>query len=110
MQPPRRSYSKSFKIQVIQECAQPSASIASVARSHSLNTNIVHKWIRLQSQASVAVQPAFIPLALQSPASRSEITPATIYLEIPHPRGTVKVNWPIESAAACASFLRDRLR
>ena len=63
MQPNRRSYSKSFKVQVIQECAQPGASIASVALSHSINANIVHKWIRLQSQASVAVQPAFIPLA-----------------------------------------------
>lgn len=110
MQPPRRSYSKSFKIQVIQECAQPGASIASVALSHSINANLIHKWIRLQSQTSVAVQPAFIPLALQSPASRLEITPATICLEIPHPRGTVKVNWPTESAAACASFLRDLLR
>ncbi|WP_224790301.1 transposase [Pseudomonas fluorescens] len=36
MQPTRRSYSKSFKAQVIQECAQPGASIASIALSHSL--------------------------------------------------------------------------
>jgi len=110
MQPKRRSYSKSFKIQVIQECTQPGASIASVALSHSINANIVHKWIRLQSQTSVAVQPTFIPLTLQSSASRSDIAPATICLEIPHPGGTVKVNWPTESAAACASFLRDMLR
>jgi transposase-like protein len=68
MQPPRRSYSKSFKIQVIEECAQPGASIASVALSHGINANLVHKWIRLQSQASVTKQPAFIPLALQSTA------------------------------------------
>ncbi|WP_161468870.1 transposase [Pseudomonas syringae] len=48
MQPTRRSYSKSFKIQVIQECAQPGASIASIALHHNLNANLVHKWIRLQ--------------------------------------------------------------
>ncbi|WP_346654678.1 transposase, partial [Pseudomonas aeruginosa] len=42
----RRSYSRSFKAQVIQECAQPGASIANVALSHSLNANLVHKWIR----------------------------------------------------------------
>ena len=53
MQPQRRSYSKSFKAQVIHECSQPG---------------------------------------------------------VPHPRGTVKVNWPTESAAACATFLRDLLR
>ncbi|WP_339437805.1 transposase, partial [Pseudomonas sp. EL_65y_Pfl1_R32] len=62
MQPTRRSYSKSFKAQVIQECAQPGASIASIALSHNLNANLVHKWIRLQSQKSTALQPAFIPL------------------------------------------------
>ncbi|WP_459200242.1 transposase, partial [Pseudomonas tremae] len=61
MQPTRRSYSKSFKAQVIKECAQPGASIASVALSHSLNANLVHKWIRLQTQKSTALQHAFIP-------------------------------------------------
>ncbi|WP_218584765.1 MULTISPECIES: transposase [Pseudomonas] len=71
MQPTRRSYSKSFKAQVIQECAQPGASIASVALSHSLNANLVHKWIRLQTQKSTAPQPAFIPL----PAYRDRLTP-----------------------------------
>ncbi|WP_435036333.1 transposase [Pseudomonas neuropathica] len=88
MQPTRRSYSKSFKAEVIQECAQPGASIASIALSHGLNANLVHKWIRLHTQQNTALQPAFIQ----------------------HPRGTVKVNWPTESAAACATFLRDLLR
>ncbi|MBM6446222.1 MULTISPECIES: hypothetical protein [Pseudomonas] len=82
----------------------------SVALSHSINANIVHKWIRLQSQTNVAKPPAFIPLTLQSSASRSDITPATICLEIPHPRGTVKVNWPAENADACVTFVRDLLR
>ncbi|WP_133750720.1 transposase [Pseudomonas sp. LP_7_YM] len=40
MQPTRRSYSKSFKAQVIQECAQPGASIASIALNHSLNVTV----------------------------------------------------------------------
>ena len=41
---------------------RPGASIASIALSHNLNANLVHKWIRLQSQKSTALQPAFIPL------------------------------------------------
>lgn len=53
MQPQRRSYSKSFKAQIIQECAQPGASIASVALSHSLNANLVHKWIRVHTQKAM---------------------------------------------------------
>ncbi|WP_250555942.1 transposase [Pseudomonas aeruginosa] len=64
MQPQRRSYSRSFKAQVIQECAQPGASIANVALSHSLNANLVHKWIRLQTQKSMALHPAFVSLPM----------------------------------------------
>ncbi|MGE1153945.1 transposase [Pseudomonas kitaguniensis] len=54
MHPTRRTHSKSFKAQVIQECAQPGASIASIALNHSLNANLVHKWIRLQAQHCAA--------------------------------------------------------
>lgn len=110
MQPQRRSYSKSFKAKIIQECAQPGASIASVALSHSLNANLVHKWIRVHTQKAMALQPAFIPLSLQAIGAKSDSASSTICLEIPHPRGTIKVNWPTESAAACATFLRDLLR
>jgi len=42
----RRSYPKSFKAQVVEECTQPGASVAGVALSHGLNANLVHKWIR----------------------------------------------------------------
>ncbi|NMX36566.1 IS66 family insertion sequence hypothetical protein [Pseudomonas veronii] len=110
MQPTRRSYSKSFKVQVIQECAQPGASIANIALGHSLNANLVHKWIRVHAQKSMALQPAFIPLPMQLGGASSQATSSNIYVEIQHPRGTVKVNWPTENAAACATFLRDLLR
>ncbi|MEN1833371.1 transposase [Pseudomonas lijiangensis] len=110
MQPQRRSYSKSFKAQVIQECAQPGASIANVALSHSLNANLVHKWIRVQTQKSTELQPAFIPLPKPLAGANSQAASSNICVEIPHPRGTVKMNWPTESAAACATFLRDLLR
>lgn len=110
MQPTRRSYSKSFKLQVIQECAQPGVSIAGIALHHNLNANLVHKWIRLQVQESTALQPAFIPLPLPTSAVNQHTASPNICVEIEHSRGTVKVNWPTESAAACASFLRDLLR
>ncbi|WP_183783053.1 transposase [Pseudomonas sp. JAI115] len=71
MRPQRRSYFKSFKVLVIQESAQPGASIASIALSHGLNANLVHKWIRLQAQKSTALQPAFIPLPMQLAVANS---------------------------------------
>ncbi|EPN38177.1 hypothetical protein A244_32269 [Pseudomonas syringae pv. actinidiae ICMP 18807] len=82
MQPTRRSYSKSFKIQVIQECAQPGASIASIALHHNLNANLVHKWIRLQAPKSTALQPAFIPLPLPTNAVNQHAASPSICVEI----------------------------
>jgi transposase len=40
----RRRYSTEFKRQVMAECAKPGASVASVALSHGINANVVHKW------------------------------------------------------------------
>ncbi|XLY86386.1 transposase [Ectopseudomonas mendocina] len=51
----RRSYPKSFKAQVVDECTQPGASVAGVALSHGLNANLVHKWIRRQQAQLPAV-------------------------------------------------------
>ncbi|WP_425525655.1 IS66-like element accessory protein TnpA, partial [Xanthomonas hortorum] len=110
MQPTRRTYSKSFKAQIIQQCAQPGASIASVALSHSLNTNLVHKWIRLQTQKSTILQPAFVPLPVSLTSANLHPAASNICVEIHHPRATIKVNWPTENAAACATFLRDLLQ
>ncbi|KPX94164.1 Uncharacterized protein ALO63_04837, partial [Pseudomonas amygdali pv. mori] len=93
MQPTRRSYSKSFKAQVIQERAQPGASIASIAFNHGLNANLVHKWIRLQTQKSTALQLAFIPLPVPLAGAKSHASSSDICVEIQHRRGTVTVKW-----------------
>ncbi|MBV6824533.1 transposase [Pseudomonas sp. PD9R] len=54
MQPTRRSYSKSFKAQVIQECAQPGASIASIARWLGQNLTHHHRTSALKYSTRVA--------------------------------------------------------
>ncbi|WP_325949631.1 transposase [Pseudomonas putida] len=110
MHPQRRPYSKSFKTQVIQECSEPGASIANIALGYSLNANLVHKWIRLHNQKATAIQPAFIPLHPHLLGAGSQAQPSSICLEIQHPRTPVKMTWPVDSAAACAIFLRELLR
>jgi transposase-like protein len=106
----RRSYSKSFKAQVIAECAPPDTSIANVASTHNRNANLVHKWIRLHAQKSLALQPAFIPLKASPPAAVHHAMAATIRIEVPYSTGVVVVSWPAENPAACSAFLRDLLR
>jgi transposase-like protein len=82
----RRTYSKSFKAQVIQECAAPGASIANIALGYSLNANLLHKWIRLHTQETKAIQPAFIPLHTEVLNAGSLAQPSSICLEIRHPK------------------------
>ena len=85
MQPKRRSYTKTFKAQIIQEYAQPDASIAGVAQNHGLNANLVHKWIRLQSQQSLALQNSFILPSIRP--TTVQPSQAAIHIEIPHACG-----------------------
>ena len=42
----RRSYSTAFKRRVVAETLEPGASVASVARRHELNANMVFAWRR----------------------------------------------------------------
>ncbi|MGX0890792.1 transposase [Pseudomonas sp. ADAK2 TE3594] len=92
----RRSYSKSFKSQVIAECAKPDTSIANVALPHNLNANLVHKWIRVDAQKNLTLQTAFIPIKTSPPVAMNQTLPATIRIEVPHSKGVIVVSWPAE--------------
>jgi transposase len=107
----RRSYAKSFKAQVVEECAQPGASVAGVALRHGLNANLVHKW-RGQARSTLpAAQAGFIPIPLPAsvPTSRAP-NDSSIRVEIPHHAGRLAVHWPSDDPAGCARFVRELLR
>jgi transposase len=106
-----RSYSISFKAQVVEECAQPGASVAGVALSHGLNANLVHKWIRHQLAQPAAVPSGFIPIPLASslPAIPSTADMA-IQIGVPHRAGELSVRWPSNDPEGCARFLREVLK
>src|SRR4249919_822241 len=78
----RRRHSAEFKAAVIQECLKPGVSIAAVALAHSLNANMLRKWVidaehkGIAPVAAKAAQvpeppsmplPTFVPLALPAP-------------------------------------------
>ena len=61
----RRRYDAELKQQILAQCAEPGASVASIAMSHGINANVMHKWRRLASGALPAVAtPAFVPVSL----------------------------------------------
>ncbi|HET6318357.1 MAG TPA: transposase [Chloroflexota bacterium] len=114
----RRRHSAEFKAMVVGECMRPGVSMAAVAMEHSLNANMLRKWVIDAEQAgpraptpSAAPQvlqtpaPTFIPLALTAPPVDGDIR-----IELQRSGTTVSIVWPAAAGAACAAWLRDWLR
>ncbi|WP_079389164.1 transposase [Pseudomonas aeruginosa] len=55
----RSSYPEPFKVQVVQECLQPGATVSSVAIRHGINANVIrntapgYSRITLQPRAAI---------------------------------------------------------
>ena len=66
-----------YKLEIIEECSAPGASVAAVALSHRINANQLRKWI-VQHRAgrldpSAAAVPALLPVNVES-AGRPTLT------------------------------------
>lgn len=99
----RNSYPKPFKSQVVQECLQPGASVASVALIHGINANVVRKWLPLYRDQPATTLPAFIALNTE-PQSRPT---AAVIIELPLGQQTLTVKWPASDPEGCARFIRS---
>ena len=73
----RRTFSREYKLEIIEECSVPGVSVAAVALAHRINANQVRKWIvqhragRLWPPRSIA--PALLPVSVQSMAGSTEV-------------------------------------
>lgn len=114
----RRRHSAQYKAAVIQECMRPGVSVAAVALAHSLNANMLRKWVIdaehalppkpkavLSAQEVPMPVPTFVPLAL--PAASVE---GDIRIELQRGGTTVTLVWPANAARECAAWLSDWLR
>jgi transposase len=110
--PKRRFYSPELKLQVVQTCAQPGASIAGVALLHGINTNIVHRWIREHSQGTLVMQPqAFVPVTLSTKPEPVATKPAVVVAATPAirmelRRGTSSATVDVKLVVACECKFR----
>lgn len=102
----RRRHSAEVKSLVLSECAQPGASVASVALSHGINANVVHKWRRLAGAAPLPVA-SFVPVALAAPTCAMS---ADIRMELRRGATSMTITWPAAAAADCAVWMRELLR
>ena len=98
----RSSYPKPFKVQVVQECLQPGATVSSVAIRHGINANVIRKWLPLYRDQLPAVLPAFVPLR----ATPKRPTAASVIIELSLGEQSVTVRWPVSDPDGCARFVR----
>jgi transposase len=104
----RRRYDAELKQQILAQCTEPGASVASIALSHGINANVVHKWRRQGGGALPALQaPAFVPVPLPPPACA--LAP-DIRIELRRGATSVSVNWPLAAAEQCAVWMRELLK
>ncbi len=102
----RRRHGAELKAQILSECAQPGASVASIAMSHGINANVVHKWRRLENAGSAPVA-SFIPVALPAPVAAPQ---QDIRVEIRRGATSMTITWPSAAAGECAAWMRELLR
>ena len=64
--PKRRTYSAEFKELLVKEAESSGRSIASIAREHGINQNLLHNWKRQYHRKKT--QTGILPAAINSPA------------------------------------------
>lgn len=115
----RRTYSPEFKAQLVAACRIPGMSVASVARNHGINHNILHRWLRELSDSGQArthsaadlTPPGFIELPMpQALPVSAPPTDGCVHLQLQRGDLSFKLSWPASSAAECAAWLRELLR
>ncbi|EAQ97011.1 transposase [Congregibacter litoralis] len=101
----RRRYPPEFKEQVLRECEQPGASVAGVAVSHGLNPNLVHNWRRTHN---ILAPSGFVQLPAPGPVV--ETSPTIVRIDVPTPKGTLVVHWPLSEMPQSVTWLRALTR
>lgn len=88
----RRTYSKELKAYLVEQALAGERSIASLAQGHSINPNLLQKWIKATRDQQIKTdlskssncppthhlighEPSFLPVTLQSGIEDEQITP-----------------------------------
>lgn len=114
----RRTYSPEFKAQLVAACRIPGISVASVARNHGINHNILHRWLRelpdpapeRLTQTPHKPVPAFIELPITESLAPALVATHSVQVEIQRGDLSLKLAWPASSAPACTQWLLELLR
>jgi transposase len=106
----RRTYSREYKLEIVEECRAPGASLAAVALSHRINANVVRKWVVQHEAGRLCVggcaKPALLPVTVApdlrgAPVHASSDTKefARGVIEIEFERARLRVRGAVDEAA-----------
>ena len=112
----RRVHSAEFKAEAVAASRRPGVSIAAVAMQHSINANLLRRWVIEAERAECAAVGA--PKALPPPPESFVAVPmrpaptreAAIRVEVRRGSLTVSVQWPSSAMHECAIWLREVLK
>jgi transposase len=118
----RRTYSTSFKSELIEQCRQVGVSCSAVAISHGMNPNVLRRWIKEAAHPSdaaataptpvdVELKPAFVALPMTVPIAQApDAAQANVRIDIQRNGTTVSVLWPHFCLSDSAAWVREVLR
>jgi transposase len=67
----RRTYTQAQKLQILEEAAQPGASVSAVARRHGINDNILYIWRKQRLGKLSPMLPVTVMTERATPSARS---------------------------------------
>src|SRR5829696_6038405 len=65
----RRTYSREYKLEIVQECSHRNVSVAGIALSHGINANLVRRWIVQHRSGRLFALPAMLPVTVAAPGA-----------------------------------------
>jgi transposase len=112
----RRRHSAEFKAQMIAACQQPGVSSAAVALAHSINANLLRRWVKEAGRTKGSAVRR-VPVAVSDPEAFIALPMGTkaasgppIQIEVRRGPTTVIVQWPVAALQECSLWLRELLR
>jgi transposase len=100
----RRTYSREYKLEIVQECNGGKRSVAGVALAHGINANLVRRWIVQHRSGRLFALPAMLPVTVAAgistaPCAEAQRLAASGVIEIELACARVLVRGEVDSAA-----------
>ena len=112
----RRRHTAEFKAQLVAACLRPGVSSAAVAQAHSVNANLLRRWVAeaQHDDGGVTEGPEVPSLPSEAfvalPVATRPSLDAPVRIEVRRGALTVTVQWPSSAAHECAIWLREVLK